>query len=87
MLALLATIFPTIAGWINLVVGFFQNKEAQQTAATTAEANAEEAHEDDGSQSVADATSDDAQNAALNQIQQQLENPTPIVVVTTGVSK
>lgn len=80
MLTFLATIFPTIAGWINLIIGYFQQKAADQKAANDAETVAEQQHQADGAQSVSDKESDDAQNAALDQIQQQLENPIPVVV-------
>lgn len=80
MLSLIATLFPTIAGWINLLIGWFQQKAADQKAANDAETSAEQQHQADGAQSVGDKQSDDAQNAALDEIQQQLENPTPVVV-------
>lgn len=80
MLALIGTLFPTIAGWINLLIGYFQAQAAAQTAATNAEGTAETQHETDGAQSVADQQSTDAQNTGLDAIQQGLENPTPVVV-------
>lgn len=85
MWAAILAAFPTIAGWINLIVGWFQAKEAAQTAANTSESNAEADHQNDGLQSVSDKTSSDAQNAALDAVQAGLENPTPVVVTTPEV--
>lgn len=77
--ALLA-LFPTIAGWINLVIGWFQKRAADQTAADGLEQTAETQHQNDGAQSVEDKISADAQNEALDQLEQGLKDPTPIVV-------
>lgn len=66
--------------FLNDIVSWWQGLQAAQTAATGAESTAEQAHQSDGAQSVSDKTSIDAQDAALNTIQQQLENPTPVVV-------
>jgi len=85
MIALIASIFPTLAGWLNMILGFFQQRAANQTAANQAETAAEASHSGDGALSVAGKTSDDAQNAALDQLAQQLDNPTPIVVVKAEV--
>jgi len=63
-----------IVNWINGV-------EQAQTNANTAEQTAETANENNGAQSVADQASDDAQNAALDAIENQLQNPTPVVVI------
>ena len=75
MWAAILAIFPTVASWANLVIGYFQNKSAEQTAADTAEATAETQHNSDGAQSVADKASDDAQNAALDQADKVHDNP------------
>ena len=82
MWATLAAIFPTIAGWINLVVEWFQARAAAQTASNQAEGQAETQHQTDGQQSVVDGASDDAQNVDLDQQAQQLDNPTPVVVTS-----
>lgn len=68
------------------IVNWWSGVQAAQTAATNAETSAEQQHSTDGAQSVEDKTSTDAQNAALDAVQQQLENPTPVVVVTTPPS-
>jgi hypothetical protein len=81
MWAAILGIFPIVAGWINSIVGYFQAQAAEQTAANTAEGTAETAHQNDGSQSVVDQTSTDAQNSALDGIANQIDNPTPVVVV------
>lgn len=66
-------LFPTIAGWINLIIGFFQQKAADQKAADGAEQTAVAQHQNDGAQSVVDQQSQDAQDAALDQIKLELE--------------
>lgn len=75
ILALLAPILPTVAGWVNLVIGWFQTQSQEQAAAAAAEAKAESEHQDDGSISVAEKTSADAQNAGLDQLDNQHDNP------------
>lgn len=72
MWAGIIAIFPTVAAWINSIVGFFQGKAALQSAANSAETTAESGHEDDGAQSVADMNSANAQNAALDQAAAQM---------------
>lgn len=86
MWAGIIALFPTIASWINLVIGWFQKRAADQTAANNAESQAETQHQNDGAQSVDDKTSIDAQQAALDKLKEQIDNPTP-VVVTKGDSK
>lgn len=80
IIAFIGAIFPTLAGWINLAISFFQKKAADQAAANSAEQNAEAVHQSDGAQSVDDKESADAQNEALDEIKNQLSNPTPVVV-------
>lgn len=82
-------ILTAILGWVSqswfgqLVsagLQWFQTKQQEQSAANTAEQSAESQHQSDGAQSVADQVSSDAQNAALDNIEKQLDNPTPVVV-------
>lgn len=65
--------------WFGQIVSFFlswwSNKQAAQNAANQAEQNAEQQHSADGAQSVLDQQSDDAQNAALDGLANQLDNP------------
>jgi hypothetical protein len=80
MWAAILSAFPTIAGWINLIIGYFQQQAADQTAATNAEGAAEQQHQNDGAQSVADHDSNATQNSALDGIEQQLKNPVQVPV-------
>jgi hypothetical protein len=80
-MAWLAAAFPTIASWINLIIGWVQAKVKAQADQNTAVSTAEQDHEQDGAQSVADQNSSDAQNAALDQKLKQIDNPTPVVVI------
>lgn len=82
MWAAILGLFPTVAGWINMLIGVFQKRAADQSAAGAAEQSAESDHQNDGAQSVANKASADAQNLALDQIKQSLENPIPITVQT-----
>ncbi len=84
MWAAILALFPTVAGWINLIVGFFQNRAAAQNSANTAENTAMSEHQSDGAQSVADKISGDAQLAALKKLADQMDNPTPVVVIKDG---
>lgn len=84
MWAAILALFPTVAGWINLIIGWFQANEAAQNAANSAEASAEIHHQNDGAQSVADKDSSDAQNSALDAAAQAMDNPTPIIVQPPG---
>ena len=81
MWAGILAIFPTLAGWINAILGWFQAKAAAQNAADGSEQKAEGDHQNDGAQSVVDKDSTDAQNAGLDNAEKQLENPIPVVVV------
>lgn len=67
---------------MSLVIGWFTTQQQNQANANTAEQSAETSHQNDGSQSVEDKTSADAQNAALDKLEQQLDNPTPVTVST-----
>lgn len=80
MLAFLAAAFPTLASWINLIIGWFTARAQAQSEANQAEANAEADHQNDGAQSVADQVSSDAQNAALDQIAHDIDHP-PVATV------
>lgn len=84
MWAAIVAMFPVVAGWINLVVGWFQARAAAQTAADSAETTAMTQHQNDGAQSVSDKDSSDAQNAALDQLEKQIDNPIPIVITKPG---
>jgi hypothetical protein len=84
MWAAIIAMFPTIAGWINMLVSWFQAQKQLQTDQNTAVSTAIQQHEQDGAQSVADQNSSDAQNAALDKKEQQIDNPTPVVVVNKG---
>lgn len=77
MWAAILGIFPTVASWVNLVIGYFQKQSADDAAAAGAELDAEGEHQDDGAQSVADKSSADAQNAALDKIKQDLAPTKP----------
>ena len=79
-------LLPTVFGWINSIIGYFSNKSAEQTSADQAEQSSEDSHEDDGAQSVAGMDSDDAQQAALDQLDQQEDNPVKITVTNKGGS-
>lgn len=68
--------------FLQQILNWWNGIEAAQTGANTAEQNAEAAHQNDGGQSVSDKISTDAQHTALDQIAKQIDNPTPIVVVT-----
>lgn len=87
MLTTLAALFPTIAGWINLILGYFQAKKQAEDAANSAEIKAESEHQNDGAQSVIDQESSDAQNAALDKIKDQLSDPIPVVVITQPITE
>jgi hypothetical protein len=84
MLSLLSSLVALVGPWINMVIGWFQAKKAAQAGADTAETAAEAQHLNDGAQSVADRDSADAQNTALDQLAQQIDNPVSAVVVTKG---
>lgn len=84
MWSAILALFPTIASWINLIVGYFQARAAAQTAADSAETTAMTQHQNDGAQSVEDKDSSDAQNAALDQLANQIDNPIPIVIIKSG---
>lgn len=84
MWSAILALFPTVAGWINLVVGWFQARSAAQDAANTAETTAMTQHQNDGAQSVSDKDSSDAQNAAIDQLENQIDNPIPIVIIKSG---
>lgn len=80
----------SIIGWlsqswfgalINAGLQWWTRRKEAQTSAENAENSAIDSHQSDGAQSVADKTSADAQNAALDKLQQELDNPTPVVVV------
>jgi hypothetical protein len=83
---MIATIIAWLSqSWFGQIVGlaisWYTNWQAQKTAAANAETSAELAHQDDGAQSVDDRNSTDSQNSALDQIEKQIDNPTPIIVV------
>ena len=80
MWAALAAAFPTIAGWINLLIGWFQARAQAQKDQNSAVDTGLSQHEQDGAQSVADQESSDAKNASLDQKLKQIDNPTPVVV-------
>lgn len=84
MLAAIIAMFPTIAGWINLIVGWFQARAKAQDDQNVAVDKAVTQHQADGAQSVADRDSSDAQNDALTKQEQIRDNPTPVVVVKQG---
>lgn len=82
---MLATIIAWLSqSWfgqiVGLVISWFAARKAAQDNADSAQQSAENEHQNDGAQSVADKTSADAQNAALDKLEQQLDNPTPVVV-------
>lgn len=85
MLTLLATIFPTLAGWLNLIIGYFQTSAQNQANQNTSVQSGIAAHNNDGAQSVADQLSTDAQIAALKKLDQQIDNPTPVEVAAPTV--
>lgn len=68
---------------VTAAIGWFQKRQQQQADANQAEQQAEQQHQTDGAQSVADQTSSDAQNAALDQLERQLDNPVEITVNQT----
>lgn len=73
--------------WFGQVVSFALSWWNSHEQAITDQSNAVNTalgqHDQDGATSVADTVSSDAQNAALDAAEKQLDNPTP-VVVTTG---
>lgn len=73
--------FPTIAGWINLIIGFFQARAKAQDDQNTAVDQAVSQHNNDGVQSVNDMNSSDQQNAEIDKEIEAIDNPTPVVVV------
>lgn len=82
---MLASIIAWLSqSWFGSIVGFVvswvQQRIASQNAANSAEQAAEGQHQTDGAQSVADQGSSDAQNAALDGLAQQLDNPVQAVV-------
>lgn len=77
ILALLGTIAP----WINMIINFFSGRAKATSGAAQSMEDAKVQHQNDGAQSVASRTSVDAQMDALDQLEDQLDNPTPIVVV------
>jgi hypothetical protein len=80
MWAGIIALFPTLAGWINLVIGWFQARSKAQDDANSAEEKAIVNHQNDGAQSVEDKNSADAQNQSLDDLKKQLDNPIPIIV-------
>ena len=64
---------------ISAALSWYTTWQANRAAAASSEQQAETDHQDDGAQSVADKDSSDAQNAALDNIENQLDNPTPVV--------
>jgi hypothetical protein len=84
MWAGIIALFPTIAGWINMLLGWFQAREKAQEDQNNAVDSAVKQHDQDGAQSVADRNSSDAQNDALTKQEQIRDNPTPVVVVKQG---
>jgi hypothetical protein len=69
-------ILSAIGSFFSWLLSWFVAEQANQSAANQAEQTAEAAHNADGSQSVTDQQSDDAQNASLNQVQQTLQGST-----------
>lgn len=84
MLAAIVALFPTIAGWINMIIGWFQARAQAQTDQNNAVDTAVQQHDQDGAQSVADRDSSDAQMDALKKQEQIRDNPQPVVVVKPG---
>lgn len=71
---------------VSLALQWFATAEANQSAADSAESTAEQQHNSDGAQSVADQQSDDAQNAALSGLAASLDNPVPVTVTPAPVT-
>jgi hypothetical protein len=71
---------------ISTALSWYTTWQANQAAAASAEQQAESSNANDGAQSVLDQESDDAQNAALDNVENQIDNPTPIVVKPGGPS-
>lgn len=65
---------------VNIGINWWNARKAAQDGADSAQQTAETQHQADGAQSVADKTSADAQNEALDKLEQQIDNPTPVVV-------
>lgn len=74
MWASILAIFPTIAGWINLVIGWFAaRKQAESDQSASVDLGLHN-HEQDGKQSVSDVTSSDAQNSALDAAEKEMDS-------------
>lgn len=80
MLAFIMTAFPTVAAWVNQVVAYFAARAKAQSDASAAADQEIAAHAHDGAQSVADRVSATAQNQALGEIAQQIDNPVTVTV-------
>jgi hypothetical protein len=63
------------------IINWWSGVEQAQAGANSAESAAEAAHQNDGAQSVADAVSGASQNASLDAIANQLDNPPPATIV------
>jgi cell division protein FtsX len=83
-------ILTAIIGWVSqswfgqvvsAALSWWNARVVAQNQANTAEQNAETQHQTDGAQSVADRDSADQQNSALDDLQKQMENPIPVVVI------
>lgn len=65
---------------VGLAINWWTARQQAQTDQNSAVSTGEAQHENDGAQSAADQDSSDAQNAALDQLAKQMDNPTKIVV-------
>ena len=80
MWAAILALFPTIAGWINQIICYFQAQKQAQDNQNSAVNQAIDEHNTDGAQSVADQQSSDLQNQEIDREIDAIKNAQPIQV-------